>query len=531
MVRKVDIAVAFIFGILIAIPLSLQFVGAWTGTQNTLSDGYLEVANVNATNYYFGADDENLTAWVEGLIPATGYVTADYVITVSGGNYYAYNGTGSEVYSGAVYSTVMNSAIDSLPGAGEGTISLTAGTFTQDTATVGVGQQTRIIGSGIETTTISVAANVNAFTLDSCVSGISSWAITHMTIDMNDYNGDAIHGDYSSNPSQAHSELGYLFIKDIDASYNGIYLKRPMDIHGHDIRIVLNDGTGIAFESVSGDSINWGNSVWENIRIACSAATSVGIDFKGTEGSDILNLMHFFYVCIIGGDHTASIGIRATGTYWTTFYGLNIEDVGTGVYLMDAVLQFNIYGNYIASCTNHSIRVCDDTDPSPWVRSCEFRNCKLTSTNEEYVDYSTSGSVGMSDSYAYNYLINNRFDATPQVDLGLNTYASGYSNYNEHQVVSTPFTTGTVTIDGNARYVCSPDQGSTGTATSGRKYLVIGRDIMLGVSGGADVVTEIWEFDQSTLIANNTSGFWHIPVGYIFEITWTGAPDIFVAAD
>ena len=67
MVRKVDIAVAFIFGILIAVPLSLQFVGAWTGTQNTLSDGYVEVASVNATNYYFGANDENLTAWVETL--------------------------------------------------------------------------------------------------------------------------------------------------------------------------------------------------------------------------------------------------------------------------------------------------------------------------------------------------------------------------------------------------------------------------------------------------------------------------------
>ena len=66
MVRKVDIAVAFIFGILIAIPLSLQFVGAWTGTQNTLSDGYLEVANINATEYY--RNDANYTAWIEAQI-------------------------------------------------------------------------------------------------------------------------------------------------------------------------------------------------------------------------------------------------------------------------------------------------------------------------------------------------------------------------------------------------------------------------------------------------------------------------------
>jgi len=68
--RKLDIVVAFFFVALFSSLLTLQVVTSWTGNQNTLSVGFVEVNEINATDYYFR--DVNVSERIQGNYNLTG---------------------------------------------------------------------------------------------------------------------------------------------------------------------------------------------------------------------------------------------------------------------------------------------------------------------------------------------------------------------------------------------------------------------------------------------------------------------------
>jgi len=52
-----DLIVAFIGGLLLSIPISIQLAHSWEGTNSTISPGYLEGFQGNLTRVYFDTKD------------------------------------------------------------------------------------------------------------------------------------------------------------------------------------------------------------------------------------------------------------------------------------------------------------------------------------------------------------------------------------------------------------------------------------------------------------------------------------------
>jgi len=142
--RKLDIVVAFIFGLIISIPLSLQLVYSWTGNTNTFSPGFAEINQINATQYFFRSNNRsqvlqgNFTGIgvVTDNLDSSGYINGSefyqnsanrtdslqfpeypvsYVIFTDGTNYYSKNCTTGQIdFWGTNISSITQSTINAL---------------------------------------------------------------------------------------------------------------------------------------------------------------------------------------------------------------------------------------------------------------------------------------------------------------------------------------------------------------------------------------------------------------------------------
>jgi len=124
--RKSDILIAFIIGLLLALPISVQWVYSWTGSTNTIAPGAWEIDDLNVTSelYWNSLNRTDTLAYPEQA--------ASYIIFISGNKYYAKNGITSQIdYSGTNATTVIQSVIDTLTSGGY--LFFKAGTFNLST--------------------------------------------------------------------------------------------------------------------------------------------------------------------------------------------------------------------------------------------------------------------------------------------------------------------------------------------------------------------------------------------------------------
>ncbi len=120
-----------------------QIAFSFTGTWNSISPGYIEQAEINATTYYL--DGENYTTVIEGLISGSVVSNAtfgeyDYYVRRDGAYYLAYNNIGVLDENNTDFGVVMNNALSTM--SNEGIIAIEGG------ATYIPGTQIWLNGSG-----------------------------------------------------------------------------------------------------------------------------------------------------------------------------------------------------------------------------------------------------------------------------------------------------------------------------------------------------------------------------------------------
>ena len=118
---------------------------------------------------------------------------------------------------------------------------------------------------------------------------------------------------------------------------------------------------------------------------------------------------------------------------------------------------------------------------------------------------------------------------TPVFTLTPQTRIQESYKYNPVGVMTTPFSSGTFSIDGGAKYYIAPYANSA-TPTSGREYWVMTVPIYITVSGGTVSNIVIKDRSGGTVASGMTSlTAQYLPVGFRITITYSSAPTVVVS--
>lgn len=150
--RKLDAVFLGLLLVVATLGIGMRYGFSFTGTDNYLSPGSIEVANVNATNEFY-RKDANYTAWIEALVAAGGgggtpsAFVYNIIYNTTSNQYEAYNQAGTLSHSNANFVTVHNDAVTAASAAGGGTVLL--GEYTASCTSTLISQSdVWVIGSG-----------------------------------------------------------------------------------------------------------------------------------------------------------------------------------------------------------------------------------------------------------------------------------------------------------------------------------------------------------------------------------------------
>jgi len=261
-------------------------------------------------------------------------LSSTYVIYKTGSTIYAKTGVaGLANYAGADAATVINQAIAALPDAThEGIVFIKDGDYTINT-TITVYKRTQLIGEADAVLTAGGAVNV--ITIDDTANPTAMcYKIKGFRINCNAKNSIGIYSAHASNTSGwGTPEIADLNIHGVKAGYSGIDIIDIFNIHIHDIHIYTS-GTGIIFRVDDAKTIDYGNSLIENIRIEAAANNAVMLEVvSGTYQALCLSTLNNIQLFPRGATYSGCIGLRMTGAKHNTFNGGTIETGSTMVYL------------------------------------------------------------------------------------------------------------------------------------------------------------------------------------------------------
>ncbi len=151
---------------------------------------------------------------------------------------------------------------------------------------------------------------------------------------MNYYDGQGIYASYAHNSAVGHISLKDIYVGEVDVGYCGIYLKNIMNLKADCLQVRDNKGTAIKLEATDVD-INWGNSQFNLLRLSTSQANAIGLNITGFDVTDLMNLLTFNWIEVIGSDYANTFGIWMKWSFWNNFYALDLEDLATAIYMVD----------------------------------------------------------------------------------------------------------------------------------------------------------------------------------------------------
>lgn len=247
--RKLDVIVAIFFAGIITFSVGLQIGHSWTGNWNTLSNGYMEIGQVNATQYYW--NDENRTILFSGqnATESTAYVGFDSNLDYLP-NYWLCDGTADDVQIQMAVNYACSKPLESGLQT-SGAVKLLAGWYdiTQKIIMLD-GYPLKIGGEGIGNTRLELADNVNdnMFEFDNSSSNPVGIIFSDFHMIGNFAHNVNSSGIYMDGPMDGH--IVNMFIEGF-SEYN-VYLKDPWAWRIYDSIIEYGQIGGV-FASASKD--------------------------------------------------------------------------------------------------------------------------------------------------------------------------------------------------------------------------------------------------------------------------------------
>lgn len=347
--------VAILIGVLLSLPLSMQLAYSWTGNTNTFSPGYVEIDQINATQYYWNSVNRtDVLQYPEQ--------TASYIIFKDGSTYYAKNGfTGQIDYSGTDASLVINNAINAVSNYTGGLIYIKAGYYYLSD-TIVLKKFVGLKGEGARSTRLQLLDNVNkdVISFGQQTYGSSFIYIGHLYITGNIDNQTAGNGIrfYDDGNTAMDFLIEWVYVR--DCKENGIYLSNTW---GARVTNSLSEGNGEAgfklqvstqeyYDNLyAGQNGNQGFYVLSgrNVRMINCRAEGEGVsgfEIRQTHGGSFTNLLsidagtHNYYIrgvenctfvnCIADGLNGTNWGFRIREV--DSFYSKHLSFIGIQAY-------------------------------------------------------------------------------------------------------------------------------------------------------------------------------------------------------
>lgn len=292
------------------------------------------------------------------------YGAVSYIVEKEGANYYATSETrGLPSYKGTNIKTVVQNAIDALPGANirAGTIywkraeylfpagnGLLLGKSTLLVFEPGV----RILLQGNLTAIGGSYTHPAMFTIDDAkkdyetmggIKGEGGGAYIRMSsTDVGGvlYNGDVVYSPYFSNEAMLCQQvIENLYLQNIKQGYSALDLAGVFRAKIKRMKIrTYGDGITIREGPTVGPAVHWGNQYIEDIMIGFATTNTIGLNIIGGATHRACNLMECHRLQI-GGAGTAQagqIGVKILRDGWISFYDLNLEGAMIGVQMDDS---------------------------------------------------------------------------------------------------------------------------------------------------------------------------------------------------
>jgi len=304
--RKLDILGVVVFTAILAFGVGLQAAQPWTGTLNTLSDGYMEVDNLNVTSevYWNSLNRTDTLAYPEQA--------ASYIIFKSGSTYRAKDGSDGQIdYSGTDGGTVFSSVLTALDGVG-GQIFFKKGIFDLGTTNFTLPFGVEIIGENRRYTILQWSGTGTMFIIKP--SG-GSWSNTISSLKM-------IHTSPSSTPR------GIL----LNQSYGTILEHLCIEDFGKGIDIDATAERNLLYDIDIFSPRDYGIKLLQSAGLSGSCAYS-----------------EFIKINIAGGGHSPNYGLNFDVGTHNTILGLEVGNATTAIRINNDLTY--ISGGGVEDCT------------------------------------------------------------------------------------------------------------------------------------------------------------------------------------
>jgi hypothetical protein len=432
----------------------------------------------------------------------------------------AQDGMGRIRFSGTDAASVIQSAINALPGTShKGIIFVKTGTYNDVHITLG--KSTRLIGESMYGVIFNQTTDGDCITIDS--SNVEcGFSIENIRINMN---GKAGHGIYSAHASHTGTlggaKIENVMVRDVAAGKAGIYLIDPFRMVMRNIHITTS-GTGIYLGVDPSWAVHFGNSLFDHILITFQANDVVGIDLQSSD-TYVLCLMQWNRIDLLSStSYTGTVGLRLRGIQNSRFITVNSEHMDTAYDIGATTGNKESAWNDFLGCRAYNVG-----SYAIYLRSGSYYinfvggefTCRSSSAYflRDSNWFSTYGKV------KYNKVIGATFYGSGLVYPGWATKLVGTIGFQPVGKIANPF--GTV----NNMVCISPTQGTSATPTSATTYRVVGTDMLITSTGGSGVSIDVLDPDGNTILSGQTAlTNLLLPIGYQIKFTYTTAPTVTV---